>query len=159
MEINAISKTVAEWTECKNKKVQRAAFHVMQTLPTKDVEGYFQLEGIPKFYAKLSVHQYGEVTDTCNATGPQYNPMELEQEYGDIPKVEVKLGNIGQYLHSLQLTLFGPHSIYGRSVVVRAGELTEEKADKKVPLAGVGHSGKTSRRTVVDLESQLEEEK
>ncbi|KAL6089492.1 hypothetical protein STEG23_001258 [Scotinomys teguina] len=101
-------------------------FH--QLSPGARLEAYFDLEGFPAepnaSSRAIHVHQFGDLTQGCESTGPHYNPMAVQhpQHPGDFGNFVVRDGRLWKYRTGLAASLAGPHSILGRAVVVHAGE-------------------------------------
>lgn len=85
----------------------------------------------PNALRGFHIHQFGDNTNGCTSAGPHFNPFGLK--HGS-PDAEVRhvgdLGNIktdaegaskGSVTDKL-VSLFGEHSVLGRTVVVHAGE-------------------------------------
>ncbi|KAJ2737624.1 Superoxide dismutase [Cu-Zn] [Coemansia sp. BCRC 34301] len=77
------------------------------------------------------IHQFGDNTNGCTSAGPHYNPYDLSHGAPDSKIRHVgDLGNLvapeqGEAVFEIedkQVTLFGPHSVIGRTVVVHALE-------------------------------------
>lgn len=99
-----------------------------QLAPGARLEAYFELEG---FAAEpngsshaIHVHQFGDLSQGCDSTGPHYNPLSVQhpQHPGDFGNFAVRDGGLWKYRPGLAASLSGPHSIVGRAVVVHAGE-------------------------------------
>ncbi|XP_007950756.1 extracellular superoxide dismutase [Cu-Zn] [Orycteropus afer afer] len=90
------------------------------------LEAFFDLEGFPTepnaSSRAIHVHQYGDVSQGCEATGPHYNPLGVPHPLhpGDFGNFAVRDGRLWKYRTGLAASLTGPHSIMGRSVVVHA---------------------------------------
>ncbi|XP_006899334.1 PREDICTED: extracellular superoxide dismutase [Cu-Zn] [Elephantulus edwardii] len=92
------------------------------------LEAFFDLEGFGDdangSSRAIHVHQFGDVSQGCGATGPHYNPLGVQhpQHPGDFGNFLVRDGHLWKYRAGLAASLAGPHSILGRAVVVHAGE-------------------------------------
>ena len=67
----------------------------------------------------IHVHQFGDLSQGCDSTGPHYNPMSVPhpQHPGDFGNFAVRDGQVWKYRSGLAASLTGPHSIAGRAVV------------------------------------------
>ncbi|XP_052590881.1 extracellular superoxide dismutase [Cu-Zn] [Peromyscus californicus insignis] len=99
-----------------------------QLSPGARLEAFFDLEGFPTepnvSSRAIHVHQFGDLSQGCESTGPHYNPMAVQhpQHPGDFGNFVVRDGRLWKYRTGLAASLAGPHSILGRAVVVHAGE-------------------------------------
>lgn len=96
--------------------------------PGARLEAYFALEGFPVepnvSSRAIHVHQFGDLSQGCESTGPHYNPLGVQhpQHPGDFGNFVVRDGSLWKYRAGLAASLSGPYSIAGRAVVVHAGE-------------------------------------
>ncbi|XP_046946753.1 extracellular superoxide dismutase [Cu-Zn] [Lynx rufus] len=99
-----------------------------QQVPGARLEAFFDLEGFPaepnNSSRAIHVHQFGDLSQGCDSTGAHYNPRAVPhpQHPGDFGNFAVRDGRLWKYRGGLAASLFGPHSIVGRAVVVHAGE-------------------------------------
>lgn len=99
-----------------------------QLAPGARLEAFFELEGFPaepnSSSRAIHVHQFGDLSQGCESTGPHYNPLGVQhpQHPGDFGNFAVRDGSLWKYRPGLAASLSGPHSIVGRAVVVHAGE-------------------------------------
>lgn len=99
-----------------------------QLSPGARLDAFFDLEGFPAepnvSSRAIHVHQFGDLSQGCESTGPHYNPMAVQhpQHPGDFGNFVVRDGRLWKYRTGLTASLAGPHSILGRAVVVHAGE-------------------------------------
>ncbi|XP_072801768.1 extracellular superoxide dismutase [Cu-Zn] [Vicugna pacos] len=99
-----------------------------QLRPGALLEAFFHLEGFPTepnvTSRAIHVHQFGDLTQGCDATGPHYNPLGVPhpQHPGDFGNFAVRDGQLWKYRSGLNASLCGPHAIVGRAVVVHEGE-------------------------------------
>lgn len=98
-----------------------------QLAPGGRLDAYFDLQGFPAeangSSRAIHVHQFGDVSPGCEATGPHYNPLGVPhpQHPGDFGNFAVRGGGLWRYRAGLAASLGGPHAIVGRAVVVHAG--------------------------------------
>nr|XP_008122558.1 PREDICTED: LOW QUALITY PROTEIN: extracellular superoxide dismutase [Cu-Zn]-like [Anolis carolinensis] len=118
-----------------------------QTYPYGKLESIFYLDGFPTG-ANLSgraihIHQYGDLSDSCDSAGGHYNPFKVNHPShpGDFGNFYSKEGKIIKYKANLVATLFGPYTIMGRSVVVHVQEDDLGKGNNKASLEN-GNAGK-----------------
>lgn len=99
-----------------------------QRAPGAKLEAFFDLEGFPaepnSSSRAIHVHQFGDLSQGCDSTGPHYNPLAVPhpRHPGDFGNFAVRDGRLWKYRAGLAASLAGPHSILGRAVVVHAGE-------------------------------------
>ncbi|XP_054437972.1 extracellular superoxide dismutase [Cu-Zn] [Pteronotus mesoamericanus] len=99
-----------------------------QAAPGAQLEAFFNLEGFPAqpngSRRAIHVHQFGDLSQGCESTGPHYNPLGVQhpQHPGDFGNFAVRDGSLWKYRAGLAASLSGPHSIVGRAVVVHEGE-------------------------------------
>ncbi|XP_012592930.1 extracellular superoxide dismutase [Cu-Zn] [Microcebus murinus] len=95
--------------------------------PGARLEAFFDLAGFPAEPSNSSraihVHQFGDLSQGCESTGPHYNPLAVPhpQHPGDFGNFAVRDGRLWKHRANLAASLAGPHSIVGRAVVVHAG--------------------------------------
>ncbi|XP_048219837.1 extracellular superoxide dismutase [Cu-Zn] [Perognathus longimembris pacificus] len=99
-----------------------------QLAPGARLDAFFDLEGFPAepngSSRAIHVHQFGDLSQGCESTGPHYNPLAVEHPNhpGDFGNFAVRDGRLRKQRTGLAASLAGPHSIVGRAVVVHAGE-------------------------------------
>ncbi|XP_009238123.4 extracellular superoxide dismutase [Cu-Zn] isoform X1 [Pongo abelii] len=99
-----------------------------QLAPRAKLDAFFALEGFPtepnSSSRAIHVHQFGDLSQGCESTGPHYNPLAVPhpRHPGDFGNFAVRDGSLWKYRAGLAASLAGPHSIVGRAVVVHAGE-------------------------------------
>ncbi|KAH8089202.1 copper/zinc superoxide dismutase [Filobasidium floriforme] len=105
------------------------------------------------------VHQFGDNTNGCVSAGPHFNPhgvthgdrTDEKRHVGDLGNVETDGSGVAKIqLEDSHLTLIGPHSIIGRSVVIHAGTDDLGKGDTEESLK-TGNAGARSACGVVGL--------
>ncbi|XP_061439185.1 extracellular superoxide dismutase [Cu-Zn] [Rhineura floridana] len=118
-----------------------------QTYPDGKLEAIFNLDGFPTG-ANLSgraihVHQYGDLSDSCDSAGGHYNPFKENhpRHPGDFGNFYSREGKIIKHKSNLMATLFGPYTIIGRSVVLHEQEDDLGKGNNKASLEN-GNAGK-----------------
>ncbi|KAM6150643.1 extracellular superoxide dismutase [Cu-Zn] [Erethizon dorsatum] len=117
-----------------------------QSAPEARLEAFFDLEGFPEesnaSKRAIHVHQFGDLSQGCDSTGPHYNPLSVPhpQHPGDFGNFIVRDGRLWKYQASLPASLAGPHSILGRAVVVHAGEDDLGRGDTPASLQN-GNAG------------------
>lgn len=95
-----------------------------QSYPNGKLEAHFTVQGFPldtNTSAKaIHIHSFGDLSNGCDSTGGHYNPFSVNhpQHPGDFGNFEVQDGKIQQHLTNLEATLFGPYSVFGKSIVV-----------------------------------------
>ncbi|CAK9784755.1 copper zinc superoxide dismutase [Cutaneotrichosporon oleaginosum] len=77
------------------------------------------------------VHQFGDLSSGCTSAGAHFNPhgknhggpTDSERHTGDLGNVQTDgSGSANVNIQDSQISLVGPYSILGRSLVVHAGE-------------------------------------
>ncbi|KAJ2780385.1 Superoxide dismutase [Cu-Zn] [Coemansia javaensis] len=77
------------------------------------------------------IHQFGDNTNGCTSAGPHFNPhnkthgapCDEERHVGDLGNVFADAsGTVTLDIEDKQISLFGQHSIIGRTVVIHADE-------------------------------------
>nr|ARX71521.1 super oxide dismutase [Erinnyis ello granulovirus]ARX71911.1 super oxide dismutase [Erinnyis ello granulovirus]ARX72041.1 super oxide dismutase [Erinnyis ello granulovirus] len=92
------------------------------------VTGY--LKNLPKGYHGIHIHEYGDVSNGCTSAGEHLNPfnknhggpMDAERHLGDLGNVYSKGKNCVTQVDIVDnmISLYGPHNILGRCLVVHA---------------------------------------
>ena len=127
-----------------------------QLRPGALLEAFFHLEGFPNepngTSRAIHVHQFGDLSQGCDSTGPHYNPMSVPhpQHPGDFGNFAVRDGQVWKYRSGLAASLTGPHSIAGRAVVVHAGEDDMGRGGNQASLEN-GNAGRRLACCVVGL--------
>ncbi|XP_060272906.1 extracellular superoxide dismutase [Cu-Zn] isoform X1 [Ovis aries] len=127
-----------------------------QLRPGALLEAFFHLEGFPNepngTSRAIHVHQFGDLSQGCDSTGPHYNPMSVlhPQHPGDFGNFAVRDGQVWKYRSNLAASLTGPHSIAGRAVVVHAGEDDLGRGGNQASLEN-GNAGRRLACCVVGL--------
>uniref|UniRef100_A0A8C3YVA4 Superoxide dismutase [Cu-Zn] n=1 Tax=Catagonus wagneri TaxID=51154 RepID=A0A8C3YVA4_9CETA len=127
-----------------------------QLRPGAQLEAFFHLEGFPAepngTSRAIHVHEFGDLSQGCDSTGPHYNPLAVPhpQHPGDFGNFPVRDGQIWRYRSGLAASLFGPHSIAGRAVVVHAGEDDLGRGGNQASLEN-GNAGRRLACCVVAL--------
>ncbi|KAJ1725691.1 Superoxide dismutase [Cu-Zn] [Coemansia erecta] len=95
------------------------------------VQVQVKLQGLVPGQHGFHVHEYGDNTNGCTSAGPHFNPKGMThgapcdevRHVGDLGNVTAnKEGKVDVVLEDSQVTLFGAHSVIGRTVVVHEGE-------------------------------------
>ncbi|XP_021066882.1 extracellular superoxide dismutase [Cu-Zn] [Mus pahari] len=126
--------------------------------PGSRLEAYFNLEGFPveqnASNRAIHVHEFGDLSQGCDSTGPHYNPLEVPhpQHPGDFGNFAVRNGQLWRHRVGLTASLAGPHSILGRAVVVHAGEDDLGKGGNQASLQN-GNAGRRLACCVVGTSS------
>ncbi|EPY50775.1 superoxide dismutase Sod1 [Schizosaccharomyces cryophilus OY26] len=77
------------------------------------------------------IHQFGDNTNGCTSAGPHFNPtgtthgdrVASVRHVGDLGNVTTDAnGDVKTKFEDAVITLFGPHNIVGRTIVIHAGE-------------------------------------
>ncbi|XP_075045135.1 extracellular superoxide dismutase [Cu-Zn] [Mixophyes fleayi] len=95
-----------------------------QSYPNGKLEAQFILQGFslnPNESTKaIHIHSYGDLSNGCDSAGGHYNPLSVNHPNhpGDLGNFLVQDGRIQQHLTNLDATLFGPDSVFGKSIIV-----------------------------------------
>eukprot|EP00062_Callorhinchus_milii_P004975 gi/632944198/ref/XP_007887368.1/ PREDICTED: extracellular superoxide dismutase [Cu-Zn]-like [Callorhinchus milii] len=117
-----------------------------QKRPTSRIEAYVDLEAAPfdsRFHA-IHIHEYGERFESCESTGPHFNPYNRKHplHVGDLSNVYLKSNTTILFYPNVKGTFFGSNSLYGRSVVVSENE--DDKGNGSNKLSELdGNSGRS----------------
>lgn len=99
------------------------------TGPTKIVVSAAGLK--PNSLHAFHIHEFGDLTDGCNTAGPHYNPngknhggpLDEERHIGDLGNLKTdERGNTYIALTDKMISLYGEHSVVGRSCVIHENE-------------------------------------
>ncbi|KAJ7326972.1 hypothetical protein JRQ81_016731 [Phrynocephalus forsythii] len=118
-----------------------------QAYPDGKLEAIFYLDGFPAGTnlsgRAIHVHQHGDLSGSCDSAGGHHNPFKVNHPHhpGDFGNFYSKGGKIIKYRPNLMATLFGPHTIIGRSIVVHEQEDDLGKGNNKASLEN-GNAGK-----------------
>lgn len=87
------------------------------------------MTGLKQGLHGFHIHEFGDNTNGCISAGPHFNPdkkehggpTDAERHVGDLGNVEANAEGIAKInIHDKQISLTGPNSILGRTVVVHA---------------------------------------
>ncbi|KAL1509356.1 hypothetical protein ABEB36_004110 [Hypothenemus hampei] len=88
-----------------------------------------QLSGLKKGLHGFHIHEFGDNTNGCMSAGPHFNPNEQDhggpnddaRHVGDLGNVEANAEGLAKFnIIDQHISLSGPNSIIGRTVVVHA---------------------------------------
>ncbi|PIA16822.1 Cu,Zn superoxide dismutase [Coemansia reversa NRRL 1564] len=77
------------------------------------------------------IHQFGDNTNGCTSAGPHFNPFnkthgaptDENRHLGDLGNVVASSdGKVEAKIQDSQVSLFGEHSVIGRTIVIHEGE-------------------------------------
>lgn len=111
----------------------------------------------------IHIHEFGDLTQGCHTAGGHYNPT--GKKHGDLEDSESHAGDLGNIradskgvgflcVKTYKVTLFGEHSVVGRSVVVHAGEDDLGRGGNEESLK-TGNSGERLACGVIALASEF----
>ncbi|GHJ84462.1 hypothetical protein NliqN6_0864 [Naganishia liquefaciens] len=105
------------------------------------------------------VHQFGDNSNGCTSAGPHFNPTGTNhgdrtaevRHVGDLGNVKTDASGVAKVqISDSQLSLVGPHSIIGRTIVIHAGEDDLGKTDHPESLK-TGNAGARSACGVIGI--------
>ncbi|XP_039607522.1 extracellular superoxide dismutase [Cu-Zn]-like [Polypterus senegalus] len=130
-----------------------------QTYPSGHLETTINLVGFSESDNQaraIHIHEFGDLSNGCDATGGHFNPMNVSHpgHPGDFGNFTPKKGKIKKYRKNIKATMFGPHSILSRAIVIHEqqddlGEggnpasLINGNAGKRLACCVIGIGGKT----------------
>lgn len=101
-----------------------------QTGPNSPTQITAEIYGLTLGKHGFHIHQYGDLSKGCETAGPHFNPFEQDhggpgspvRHVGDLGNISMLKGDKAALfrMEDDQITLFGPHHVLGRSVVVHA---------------------------------------
>ncbi|KAL6934974.1 Superoxide dismutase [Cu-Zn] [Hanseniaspora guilliermondii] len=105
-----------------------------QSSPNDAVKVFYEITGnSPNALKGFHIHQFGDNSNGCISAGPHFNPsksthgapenVEAERHAGDLGNIKTDAQGVAKgELSDKLISLFGDHSIIGRTVIVHAGE-------------------------------------
>ena len=120
-----------------------------QKSPNEKCEVSGEFKGMKPGLHGFHVHQFGNLLDGCKTAGPHYNPHGVQhggpddeiRHNGDLGNVEAVADGTGKYYRMDQLvTLYGQHSVLGRTCVLHADEDDLGKGGHELSLT-TGNAG------------------
>ncbi|KYR02418.1 superoxide dismutase [Tieghemostelium lacteum] len=90
----------------------------------------YEINGLEEGNHGFHVHQFGDTTNGCLSAGPHFNPFgkthgsptDENRHVGDLGNIiATKEGNAKGVITDKLVTLFGEHTIVGRTMIVHAG--------------------------------------
>lgn len=87
-----------------------------------------EVSGLAKGKHGIHIHEFGDNTNGCTSAGAHFNPQKLDhgspdadiRHVGDLGNIESAGGVTKVCLQDSQISLVGPNSIVGRTLVVHA---------------------------------------
>lgn len=108
------------------------------------------IKGLQRGYHGFHIHEFGDLSDGCTSAGAHYNPT--GKLHGDVNEPNSHIGDLGNvYTHSsntdteiyivaVNISLLGPFSVIGRSLVLHQDEDDLGRGNHEDSLT-TGHSG------------------
>ncbi|KAJ2724593.1 Superoxide dismutase [Cu-Zn] [Coemansia sp. Benny D115] len=103
----------------------------VQESETSKIKIHAEISGLAAGKHGFHVHAFGDNTNGCTSAGPHFNPLnkthgaptDENRHVGDLGNVTASAdGRVVADIEDAQVTLFGPHSVIGRTIVVHADE-------------------------------------
>ncbi|ADB84438.1 superoxide dismutase [Apocheima cinerarium nucleopolyhedrovirus] len=121
-----------------------------QQTPTHPTQIYGYIYGLPKGKHGMHVHEFGDISNGCTSAGEHFNPTNMDhggpdspiRHVGDLGNVESKSFNSLTEVNIVDslITLHGPFSVLGRSLVVHSNKddlgLTDHPLSKTTGNSG-----------------------
>lgn len=135
----------------------------IQDVPSDNVRVVGYLRNLPRGNHGMHIHEFGDVTNGCTSAGEHFNPH--HRNHGGPNDAERHVGDLGNVyscgsgtvaiidMVDNVITLFGPHNVLGRSLVVHAMEDDYGKGDNDLSKV-TGNSGSRLGCGVIGLRSQ-----
>ncbi|XP_022121616.1 superoxide dismutase [Cu-Zn] [Pieris rapae] len=88
-----------------------------------------EVKGLSKGKHGFHIHEFGDNTNGCTSAGPHFNPFKQDhgspdaavRHVGDLGNIEAQDGGVTKVcIQDSQISLSGPNSIIGRTLVVHA---------------------------------------
>lgn len=103
----------------------------IQERPGDEMRIVGRLHGLPRGNHGFHIHEFGDVSNGCTSAGEHFNPY--HQDHGGPASAVRHLGDLGNVysdgsrttpvrIRDRLLSLYGPYSVLGRSLVVHAME-------------------------------------
>ncbi|KAJ1901584.1 hypothetical protein LPJ66_000669 [Kickxella alabastrina] len=102
-----------------------------QASETSPIKVHASISGLAAGKHGFHVHEFGDNTNGCTSAGPHFNPFKKthgapdaeERHVGDLGNVVASAeGKVDAVIEDSKVTLFGPYSVIGRTIVVHADE-------------------------------------
>lgn len=126
----------------------------VQECPHRPVHVRIAFHGPPGETHAIHIHEFGDMTGGCETLGAHYNPHGTTHGSREFPAKPRHAGDLinnltfdrnGEFLYAYEdelLTLFGPDTIYGRSVVIHAGRDDLGRGQPRAESLKTGNAGK-----------------
>lgn len=95
--------------------------HLTQFENVQTVTIHMDMSEFPEANAEhaIHVHQHGDVSEGCSSLGHHYDPFDKDVDVGDLGTVTTDGDKtVTHTFDKVRLSLFGPYSIIGRSVII-----------------------------------------
>uniref|UniRef100_A0A7E4VGD5 Superoxide dismutase [Cu-Zn] n=2 Tax=Panagrellus redivivus TaxID=6233 RepID=A0A7E4VGD5_PANRE len=121
-----------------------------------------EISGLSPGLHGFHVHQYGDSTNGCISAGPHFNPFGKThggpdsevRHVGDLGNVEAGSDGVAKFeITDKHITLNGPNTVVGRSLVIHAGQddLGKGVGEKAEESAKTGNAGARAACGVIAL--------
>ncbi|WAR26010.1 SODC-like protein [Mya arenaria] len=102
---------------------------VQQNTNERGANFYFEFSKLPGNDAEfhVHVHEFGDVSDNCNNIGGHYDPILPDEDVGNLGHIETNSNSAveGVWKNGTDLTIYGDHSIVGRSIAIHESDGTK----------------------------------
>jgi len=104
--------------------------YIINNKPENKTRVYGTIKGLPVGLHGFHIHTFGDLSNGCDSAGAHFNPTakdhgglnSVNRHIGDMGNLESFGGDVNFDFFVNDMSLVGPYSIIGRSVIVHADE-------------------------------------